>query len=234
MSRIGISGGKPAGPDWVRRPFLLVLVFIALAGSLLVFKGLYIHAKAALGQHLLELSFNRGIGASEARRPWPWADFTTEARLTARRLGTSEIVLSDAGGEALAFGPSLLGGTALPGDAGTAVIAAHRDTHFRWLRDVRPGDLIDVTRRDGENHTFVVRQARIARNDESGIDATRPGRWIALATCWPFDASTRGPLRYIVEAEQIEPDSGSSLAAVHQAAATHPASAGGTATIAIR
>jgi sortase A len=212
MSRIGISGNKPAGPDWVRRPFLLLLLLVALAGILLVFKGLYIHAKATLGQHLLEFSFARGIGTPQATRPWPWADFTTEARLTARRLGASEIVLSDAGGEALAFGPSLLGGTALPGDNGTAVIAAHRDTHFRWLRDVRPGDLIDVTRRDGESHTFMVRQARIARNDASGIDPQRPGRWIALATCWPFDATTRGPLRYIVEAEQVEPPPGPTIA----------------------
>lgn len=204
MSRTRAPGNNPADLSWVRRPFPLLLALIALAGLLLVFKGLYIHAKAMLGQHLLETSFARSIGAPEAARPWPWADFTTEARLTARRLGTSEIVLSDAGGEALAFGPSLIGGTARPGDEGTAVIAAHRDTHFRWLRDIRPGDLIDVTRRDGQSVTFVVRQAWIARSDASGIDPHRPGRWIALATCWPFDAANRGPLRYIVEAERMD------------------------------
>ena len=55
--------------------------------------------------------------------------------------------------------------------------------------------------RDGGAATFVVREARIARADASGIDPDRPGRWIALATCWPFDAAERGPLRYIVEAE---------------------------------
>nr|WP_244598367.1 class GN sortase [Pseudohoeflea suaedae] len=199
-----VSGRKPASPARVRRPFLILVALIALAGCALVFKGLYIHAKAALAQTLLETSFARAIGKPEATRPWPWADFTTEARLTARRLGTSDIVLSDAGGEALAFGPALIGGTARPGDEGTSVIAAHRDTHFNWLREVRPGDFIDVTRRDGAKATFIVRSARIARSDASGIDPHRDGHWMALATCWPFDAAQRGPLRYIVDAERVD------------------------------
>ena len=202
--RATVSGRKPADPTRVRRPFLILVTLIALAGCALVFKGLYIHAKAALAQTLLETSFTRGIGKPEATRPWPWADFTTEARLTARRLGKSNIVLSDAGGEALAFGPALLGGTAKPGEAGTSVIAAHRDTHFRWLKDVRPGDLIDVTRRDGGSATFIVRSARIAHSNASGIDPHRDGYWMALATCWPFDAAQRGPLRYIVDAERVD------------------------------
>ena len=244
MSCTRIAGGKPAGLprvrrplapgglSWVRRPFALVFILIALTGVVLVCKGLYVHAKALLGQHLLETSFARGVGAQTSARPWPWSDFTTEARLTARRLGRSEIVLSDAGGEALAFGPALLGGTAIPGDEGTAVIAAHRDTHFRWLRDVRPGDLLDVTRRDGGTATFVVRKAWIARADASGIDPDRPGRWIALATCWPFDAAERGPLRYIVEAEATENSAGASEVGM----VTSPASLanGNQATVALR
>lgn len=194
----------PAG-DIVPRRFLFLLAAAAgAAGLLLVASGGYIHAKALVAQALLANSFDSAARTAEPARPWPWADFGAEAKLVARRLGESEIVLSDAGGESLAFGPTRLAGTPFPGEPGTAVIAAHRDTHFRWLRDLKPGDLVDVVDRHGITRTFAVRSARIARADRSGIDANRPGRFLALATCYPFDAATRGPLRYIVEAELVK------------------------------
>lgn len=194
----------PAG-DIVPRRFLLLLAAAAgAAGLALVASGGAIHAKALVAQVLLANSFDAAARPGEPARPWPWADFGAEAKLVARRLGESEIVLSDAGGESLAFGPTRIAGTPLPGEPGTAVIAAHRDTHFRWLRHLRPGDLIDVIDRNAVRHTFAVRTARIAHADRSGIDANRAGRFLALATCYPFDAATRGPLRYIVEAELVE------------------------------
>lgn len=179
------------------------VAFMLLVGGglVLIGKGLYIHAKAAVAQVLLDRGFERLVAQGGSARPWPWADFSTEARIVAPRLGESAIVLSDASGEALAFGPARVGGTPEAGQPGTSVIAAHRDTHFRWLRDLKPGDAITVTDRAGVAHLFTVRNARIARNDESGIDADRAGTWLDLATCWPFDANRRGPLRYIVEAE---------------------------------
>jgi len=193
----------PAGGDAPRRFHTLLIALTIAGGLVLVAMGTFVHVKAALAQVLLAASFDRPA-EGDAARPWPWADFHAEARLVARRLGTSEIVLSDAGGESLAFGPTRLAGTPFPGEPGTAVIAAHRDTHFRWLRHLKPGDLIDVIGRDGRSRTFAVRAARIAPADRSGIDAHRPGRFLALATCYPFDATTRGPLRYIVEAELVE------------------------------
>ena len=196
----------PAG-DFVPRRFLFLLAAVAGATGLwLVASGGYIHAKALVAQILLSQSFARADADADdgLLRPWPWADFGAEAKLVARRLGESEIVLSDAGGESLAFGPTRLAGTPFPGEPGTAVIAAHRDTHFRWLRHLKPGDLVDIIDRRNTIRTFAVRSARIAHADRSGIDANRPGRFLALATCYPFDAATRGPLRYIVEAELVE------------------------------
>lgn len=195
----------PAGDVVPRRFLLLIAAAAGAAGLTLIASGGSIHAKALVAQVLLANSFDNAARTGEPARPWPWADFGAEAKLVARRLGESEIVLSDAGGESLAFGPTRLAGTPFPGEPGTAVIAAHRDTHFRWLRHLKPGDLIDVIDRHAVRHTFAVRTARIARADQSGIDANRTGRFLALATCYPFDAATRGPLRYIVEAELVEP-----------------------------
>lgn len=179
---------------------------IAAGGLFLIADGLYIKAKAELSQVLLERSFAAELAGADNVRPWPWADFVTEAEISAPRLKRSAVVLSGASGETLAFGPALLAGTPRPGEEGTAVIAAHRDTHFAWLKDVKAGDRIEVLRRDGKRLTFIAGKARIARWDESGIDPHAFGHNLALSTCWPFDAKERGPLRYIVEAS-LAPDS---------------------------
>ncbi|WP_275791143.1 class GN sortase [Pararhizobium gei] len=182
---------------------LAAICLIGIAGVMLIGKGAFIKAKAELSQVLLKRSFAAQLDGGTGGKPWPWADFSTEAEIVAPRIGRSAIVLSGASGEALAFGPARLANTPMPGESGTAVIAAHRDTHFRWLKEVKPGDLLMIKRRDGKTLTFRAGQGRIARWDQSGINANAPGRHLALATCWPFEATVQGPLRYIVSAELI-------------------------------
>lgn len=207
---MAVERTRPARPNFWRRLgpaekfFAGLIGTIAVAGLLLIADGLFIKAKAMLSQVLLERSFSAELDGRRGAKPWAWADFTTAARITAPRLNRSAIVLSGATGEALAFGPAHLSSTPAPGEEGTAVIAAHRDTHFRWLKDIRSGDRIEVTRGDGRRFTFEAGRGRIARWDASGIDATALGHNLALATCWPFDANTPGPLRYIVEARLVE------------------------------
>lgn len=179
------------------------ILLVALAGLMLVGKGFYMKAKAEVSQVLLKRSFTAQLSGETNAKPWPWADFSTEAEITAPRIGETAVVLSGASGEALAFGPARLANTPAPGEPGTSVIAAHRDTHFRWLKDVKPGDLLVITRTDGTSLTFRAGVSRIARWDESGINADAPGRNLVLATCWPFDATEQGPLRYIVDAELV-------------------------------
>lgn len=187
----------------VEKAIAISIAILALYGALLISDGLYIKAKAELSQLLLKRAFAAELRGEDAK-PWPWADFTTEAEVSAPRLGKHAIVLSGASGEALAFGPAWLTNTAQPGDEGTSVIAAHRDTHFRWLKDVRAGDEIEVTRRDGKVLTFKAGEGRVVAWDQSGIDPAAQGRHLVLATCWPFGATERGPLRYIVEAELVD------------------------------
>ena len=129
-----------------------------------------------------------------------------KAEITAPRIGKTAIVLSGAGGEALAFGPARLANTPAPGELGTSVIAAHRDTHFRFLRNVAIGDVIDVTRSDGQHFRYRADSSAVVRFDASGIDATARGFELVLATCWPFDAISSGPERYILHATLIEAD----------------------------
>jgi sortase A len=98
-----------------------------------------------------------------------------------------------------------VGGTPDAGERGTAVYAAHRDTHFALLGQVKPGDEIQVDRIDGRHARFRMVAAQVVRWDASGVDPHSPGRALALATCWPLDAKTHGPLRYLVWATLSQP-----------------------------
>jgi sortase A len=183
-------------------PLLLAFIGAALFGH-----GAYIHAKALLAQVLLERAFNETIAAGRIIKPWSWADTWPVARIEIPRLHASAIVLAGSSGQALAFGPGHVELTPDAGERGVAVYSAHRDTHFRFLRDVAIGDEIDITRSDGRRFRYRADSAAVVRFDASGIDPQTDGYQLVLSTCWPFDALTSGPERYLLHATMIGPDS---------------------------
>lgn len=182
---------------------LCVLVF---AGSLLIGNGVWIHLKAAIAQHLLERAFSETIVTGHPVKPWPWADIWPVARIEVPRLKQNVVALEGASGQALAFGPGHLANTSAPGDEGTSVFAAHRDTQFAFLGKLVKGDLIAVTDAHGAIFRYRVTGTRIVHWNASGIDPAAPGRHLALTTCWPFNALLHGPLRYVVYAQLMQPD----------------------------
>lgn len=194
--------------EYLRRIPLIALIVAALAiafGLWQIGQGLYIKAKAATAQLLLEKAWQDTLAEGEGQRAWPWADTHPVAVLEAPRLGTRQIVLQGASGEAMAFGPGHLDGTPKPGSPGWSVLSSHRDTHFRYLKQLVSGDRIHVTTTDGETHLFRVTDTRVVHWKASGIDPQAPGRGLALVTCYPFDAVRQGPLRYVVIAEAEMP-----------------------------
>ena len=176
-------------------------LLLALAGALLLGHGCYIHAKANLAQLLLERAFRHSIASGQVTKPWSWADTWPVARIEVPRLQASAIVLSGSSGQALAFGPGHVESTPDAGEPGIAVYAAHRDTHFHFLRDVVIGDEIVITRSDGRAFHYRADRASVVRFDASGIDPFAEGYQLVLSTCWPFDAMTPGPERYVVYAK---------------------------------
>src|ERR1700760_3152796 len=185
--------------------FVAALI-LALAGLVLFGQGVYIHAKALLAQLLLQRAFATTIATGHVTKPWSWADTWPVARIEIKRLHASVIVLAGSSGQALAFGPGHVELTPDAGERGVAVYSAHRDTHFRFLKDVIVGDEIDVTRRDGRTFRYRVDGSSVVRFDASGIDPITDRSELVLSTCWPLDAATPGPLRYLVHAGLIEAD----------------------------
>ena len=168
-------------------PRFVLPLLLALAGLVLFGQGAYIHAKALVAQMLLERAFTHTVTTGRETKPWPWADTWPVARIEVKRIGASAIVLAGSSGQALAFGPGHVELTPDAGERGVAVYSAHRDTHFRFLKDVKIGDEIDVTRHDGKTFRYradgssVVRTRTDLARDVFGsveIDplSTEPGR----------------------------------------------------------
>jgi sortase A len=183
---------------WEQRAFGAALL---LLGVIVIARAAYIPAKAALAQALLERAWIKvQAGEKHAKPwPWPWADISPLALLEVSKLHRRSIVLEGASGAAMAFGPGHMPNTPPIGAAGTAIIAAHRDTQFAFLGALGPGDWISVTTADGQHHGFRVTETRIVRADASGLDAEdKSAVRLALVTCYPFSGVLHSPWRYVV------------------------------------
>jgi sortase A len=183
-------------------------VLLLTAGAVLVSAALYIPAKAAVAQIMLERAWARAEAGVPSLRPWPWADIAPIAKLDVPRLHQHAIVLEGTSGAALAFGPGHMQNSAGIGASGTAIIAAHRDTQFRFLRELVPGDRVVAATADGRRMAFRVIGTRIVRADASSLDpdyAGPKGARLALVTCYPFNGVLHSPWRYVVIADREDP-----------------------------
>ena len=179
----------------------IVLVF--LCGCLLLAKGLWIPAKAALAQHLLRQSWQESLTSGQAIKPWPWADTWPMARLKVPQHNIDAIVLAGTSGEALAFGPGHLRESSMPGAAGTCVLAGHRDTSFGFLARIKPGEKLILQGADGRNHIYQVTTTTIREASKIHLEQPRES-WLTLITCYPFGAIVPGgSLRFLVFAKMI-------------------------------
>jgi sortase A len=89
--------------------------------------------------------------------------------------------------------------TALPGERGNFVLAAHRDTFFRALKDIRVGDGVLITAPDGR-HEYVINETRNVNPRDVWVLAPTPEPTLTLVTCYPFDYIGPAPKRFIVRA----------------------------------
>lgn len=181
-----------------------VLVLMVSGGALLFGQGLYIHAKAQLAQVLLRSAWQRTLAGEVNARPWPWADTAPVGRLHMPALDVDEIVLAGDSGRVLAFGPGVNLSYALPGQPGVAMLSAHRDTHFRFLKNLQPGDVLLLQDTRGIWHRYQMTEARIIDTQQATALQQTDASLLLLVTCYPFDALVPGgPLRYVVAAEEI-------------------------------
>jgi sortase A len=186
---------KPRG-TWPWRSLAFALLLI---GALQFGHGAWIQAKGWLAQELIAHAWTRTLQGETEVKPWPWADTWPVARLSAPGLGVDRYVLAGANGSAIAFGPGHLSGTPAPGDAGNSVIGGHRDTHLAFLKNVKPGDVLQVERADGTRVVYQVRDALVLDKRDVWVAKQEGPNRLTLVTCYPFEAlRAGGPQRFVV------------------------------------
>ncbi|MGD8999249.1 MAG: class GN sortase [Granulosicoccaceae bacterium] len=187
-----------------RRLVLAVSATLLVAGMALVLQAGWIHAKAVLAQHLLQHSWQQVLLHNRNVPAWPWADIQPVAQLHVPVQAASQLVLDSDSGAALAFAPGVHNGSAMPGHAGISLVAAHRDTHFAYLKELAAGDEVFVTRRDKRSVRYRVTDRRVVDTRQGGL-AVRAGQAsLLLVTCYPFDAvAAATPYRYVVTTEAV-------------------------------
>ncbi len=188
-------------------PCLALSVLLPLAIWQLAGAG-YIHAKAMVAQQLLARAWLESAAGGVPRKPWPWADTWPVARLQVPALRLDQYVLAGTSGQALAFGPGMH--EAFTGGAGYwTVLAGHRDTHFRFLRRLKPGMALLLELPGGESREYRVQAARVVDSRLEVLEPPRVDRpHLLLVTCYPFaGAASNGPLRYVVAARAVLPSS---------------------------
>jgi len=169
-----------------------------------VARGSWIYAKASLAQYLLFAAWEQTLLDKQNHKPWAWADTWPVARLKAPRLAADVMVLYGDHGEALAFGPGHHSRSAMPGTAGTILVGGHRDTHFKFLQHLQGGDMLSLQSADGSWLDYRVTGMTIADVRTDQVMTSDAESRLVLVTCWPFDSMVPGgPLRYVVDAEQI-------------------------------
>src|SRR5450759_5671896 len=100
-------------------------------------------------------------------------------------------------------GVGRIAGTALPGQGGNIGIAGHRDGFFRRLKDIRPGDAIELVTISGTD-ILVVDRIRVTSPADVAVLRPRTKDSVTLVTCYPFYFVGPAPRRFIVQASLKE------------------------------
>ena len=118
------------------------------------------------------------------------------------RLNVSSAVVEGTDDHTLALSVGHIPGTAVPGREGNVVLAGHRDSFFRGLRNIRNRDEILLTTSGGTD-LYEVESTRIVSPEDVYVlnDVGRP--LLTLVTCYPFYYVGSAPKRFIVQAHGV-------------------------------
>ncbi len=186
--------------------------FCLLLGALLLAVCAYVGADAYRYQSLQSHHFDRAdrvtTGIQEADHT---EKCTTEAalgsaigKLEIPRTGISVVVLQGDDAHTLRLGAGHIPGTAWPCENGNMGIAAHRDTFFRGLRNIRQNDVIRFVTTDG-TYLYQVTSTQIVDPMDTEVLDNTAEPTMTLVTCYPFYYIGSAPKRFIVHARLIQP-----------------------------
>ncbi len=209
----------PATPNrfkpWLRWSSNLLLVAGLTALAICGFVWGEAHFFQAYEGRHLDLQVKAPAARVQSAEGNPVTGKSTNARLSLKtdsligklkidRLGISVVVLEGDEDGTLRIAAGHVPDTALPGQSGNVGIAAHRDTFFRPLRNIRDDDIITLETPEG-TYQYKVQATWIVDPDHVEVLDPTPYPSLTLVTCYPFYYIGNAPHRFIVRARQISP-----------------------------
>jgi sortase A len=178
---------------------LLSVAFLSLGYCGLVMMGSWTFQRGELRE------FNRILSVGPPvllRDSGPPAADALIGRIEVGRIGLSAMVVEGTTTTALRHAAGHIASTGMPGVPGNVGIAAHRDTFFRPLRNIRKNDIITLTTVEAE-YRYQVVSTKVVNPDDVSVLNPSEDEILTLVTCYPFFFVGSAPERFIVRAARI-------------------------------
>jgi sortase A len=172
----------------------LGVALLAYTGGTAAYAGIY--------QRYQSRKFERRIAVPSVRENKERAELhegDLVGKLEIPRIGISVMVLQGMEADTLKLGAGHVPGTPLPGAEGNVALAAHRDTFFRKLEAILPGDRIQFETNIA-TYEYIVGSTEIVDPEDTQPMESRDRQELTLITCYPFYFVGAAPKRFIVHA----------------------------------
>ncbi len=186
-------------------------VFGRYFAPLLMFSGIVVlgYAGFQYGSMLYEQRHLQALWRQQQRAHGPGyraaVEYSGLTRISIPSIDLSAVIVEGTDLYSLLIGPGHLTGTAHPGESGNAVVSAHRDTFFRRIKQLSPGDHI-LIERDGRTFTYAVEGFRIVKPNDISVTAPTNDSRLTLITCDPAYYPGPAPQRLVVISKLVSPE----------------------------
>jgi len=183
----------------LRRSLRVWYYLLLVSGVFALSYSGYVVAESRAYQQLEAKKYQQAGPLSE---PHTLAEGEVMGEIDVPRLGIHAIVVHGDSPAQLRHAVGHIVKTALPGEPGNVVLAGHRDTFFRPLRDIRVGDEIRFKTRVRQ-FEYRVQSIEVVEPTEIRILQTSTSHELTLLTCFPFRYVGPAPNRFVVHAHEI-------------------------------
>jgi sortase A len=185
-----------------------VPILLFTCGVILISIGSYNYLKSAfyISNLFLQNDYNPAVAVKPAQ---------SKAKITFPTFGEkfADIVIDKAqinvpvfhgdSEEQLLKGVGHFNGSRFPGEGSNVVLAGHRNSVFKGLKDVLVGDTIVLNTTYGK-YVYKISEIKIIKANDNSIVQPMSSEKLTLYTCYPFNYIGNAPNRYVVISDLVE------------------------------